>query len=71
MPKKKNYVRPNTLTILLKNKYFFIFKTKLHLYKTQKKTKWISITSWKIKHKQNNSKKIKLKNGMQNLWLRL
>ena len=37
MPKKKNYVRPNTLTILLKNEYFFIFKTKLHLYKTQKK----------------------------------
>jgi hypothetical protein len=29
---------PNTSAILFKHEYFFIFKNKLHLYKTKKKT---------------------------------
>ena len=37
MHKKKYYARPNTSAISFKNKYFFIFKNKLHLYKTHKK----------------------------------
>ena len=37
MPKKTYYIRSNSIAILFKNKYFFILKNKLHLYKAQKK----------------------------------
>ena len=38
------------------------------MYRTKKTSKWISITFWKIKHKQNNFKNLILKNNMQNSW---
>jgi hypothetical protein len=36
MLKNKYYARLNTSTILFKNEYYFIFKNKLHFYKSQK-----------------------------------